>query len=237
MRLKIYRSENNMSKINKSYLEELISNYHGIVGSKLEDVVDSKNGRYVICVFDKYDDMCGFVSIVESEKSINISDAYIEFGTKERDLENRIIKTIIQLAKDHKKQYIDVQVASKNADVRKFYENLGYLYESASVNKYITMKQFISHDISNAGYFLNDIESTYGKENFVDNVAKHLLANDIDERYYRVCEASKIIASGKRDGLKNADETVKLYVDSYELYKNHKKISEKLNSAKVERAK
>lgn len=237
MKYKIYHSKTDMSKTNKSYLEELIANYHGIVGNKLEDVLDKKDGRFVICLYDKYDDMCGFVSVIESENSINISDAYIEFGASEKSIEKKIISKIVEIAEMKKKHFVDVQVAVKNNEIRKIYEDLGFYYNSSSVNKYITMKKFVSHDVQKSGGFLFFIETLEGKENFAESVRQHLLATDINERTERICAAAKIIESKDNNGLKDVDEDTKLYVESYKLCKNHDKISKIINAKAGEKLK
>lgn len=180
MKIKHYKERESISKENKIQLKMLIQDSPFIVGNKLGSVIDAENSRLVFCVFDNHDDICGFLSIVEDETSIELSDLFIEHGQRRKGYAQALLTSALKYAKKENKRVAKITVAIDNVEGVNLYRKMGFII-SKSTNKYFMMRQYVSPEVRRIGEWLCNVSENYGDYKMVEEI--------------NVCDLDKTIAN------------------------------------------
>ena len=146
-------------------LERLISECDFLHAKDLDDVIDSYDGKYVICVYDQFGEMVGFINLAQMDRNLQIEYLYIDGSCRRKGFGKVLLDSAIKDSKKLNFASTSLTVSIDNLNAKKFYERQNFIIDKVPQNSsLISMKKYNSNRIYRVGEMIYHLEKNFGIE-------------------------------------------------------------------------
>ena len=170
-KIKLYSTVESVPQMYRYDLERVIEECPFIHSDHIGAIIDPYDDKKAICVFDEYDNICGFACIIVEDHGVFLSELFVEPHAQNKGRGSVLLDAVRIYAKKNGKEDIALAVAENNVLARRLYERKGYVYNSYSgKGGRAIMRRFVSSGVQNLGRVVFKLEKVFG----VGNCAKGL---------------------------------------------------------------
>lgn len=144
--IRVFRNLRGIDSFTRTSIESLLSQCEIADSSDIRDYIDVVDQKYLICAFDENNEACGFAEIESEDNDINLQRLYVHYHDRNKGYATELLKAVKKVAKEEKKDFIELVVKFDNINARSLYKKYRYLNTHIISGKVVGMTKFTNNN-------------------------------------------------------------------------------------------
>lgn len=173
MKIRHFSKESNISDYDKTGIETLIQECDFIYKKDISSLIDERDEKSLMCIYDNYGEVCGFASVTDNGQNLELSEIFIGLGFRGDGYGKALLKNVIDYSKKLNYDVVTLRVTVDNTYAQKFYEKNNFIITSCKEkSNTISMKRFNSNIVYQIGGILYELEKANTKDGIREGLEK-----------------------------------------------------------------